>query len=79
MVQHQIEFPETHDLMQLLELIALVNKPLAISLESTVELNPYGVETRYPGDVPYLSIEDAENALNLASQVRDTIGKQLSR
>ncbi len=79
LVEHQIEFPKTHDLVQLLELRALVNKPLAISLESTVELNSYGVETRYPGDVPYLSIEDAENALNLALQVRDTIGKQLSR
>ena len=40
LVEHQIEFPKTHDLMQLLELIALVNKPRAISLESTVELNP---------------------------------------
>lgn len=79
LVEYQIEFPKTHDLMQLLELIALVDKPLAISLENTIELNPYGVEVRYPGDVPDLSIEDAEEALNLVSQARDTILKQLLR
>jgi HEPN domain-containing protein len=77
LVEYQIEFPKTHDLMQLLELIALIDKPLAVSLENTIELNPYGVEVRYPGDVPTLSIEDAENALHLASLVRGAIRRHL--
>lgn len=78
LVQHQIEFPKTHDLEQLIELIAQVNKPLAVSLQSVTALNPLGVEVRYPGDVPAMSREEAENAVHLASSVREAIRKHLS-
>jgi HEPN domain-containing protein len=77
LVHHQIEFPKTHDLMQLLELVALIDKPLAISLNEAIELNPYGVEVRYPGDVPTMNFEDAEHALYLASMVREGIRRIL--
>jgi len=40
-------------------------------------LNPYGVEVRYPGDIPDIEPEDAQKALELAKKVRDVVLKSL--
>jgi hypothetical protein len=36
-------------------------------------LNPYGVEIRYPGDVPETTGEDAEEAIRLADKVQQAV------
>lgn len=69
----QIEFPKTHDLSLLLGLIATAAPSLAESLEEVAELTSYGVEIRYPGDIPEISKEDAAEAVQLAEKVRETI------
>jgi hypothetical protein len=46
---------------------------LAESLEEVAELTSYGVEIRYPGDIPEITPEDAVEAVNLAEKVRKTI------
>lgn len=74
---HQIEFPKTHILGELLDLIAEVDEELAMSMNDATALNPYGVETRYPGDIPEPSLEQAEEALALARKVADAIMKRL--
>src|SRR5579871_1151495 len=43
LVWHQIEFPKTHDLSKLLELVALRDKSIAESLKGILVLTVYGV------------------------------------
>jgi HEPN domain-containing protein len=69
----QIEFPKTHDLSLLLGLISTAAPSLAESLEEVAELTSYGVEIRYPGDIPEVTKEDAIEAVQLAEKVRESI------
>jgi HEPN domain-containing protein len=78
LVLHQIDFPKTHNLGELLDLLASRDAPLADLLRDITALNPYGVEYRYPGDFPELTREDAEQAFRLAKRVRDAIVPSLS-
>src|SRR3972149_3583437 len=52
LVWHQIEFPKTHDLGQLLKLVESRDKRLSESLQQVLILTDYGVDTRYPADLP---------------------------
>ena len=70
---HQIEFPKTHDLDLLLSFIASTDSALASSLTEIALLNPYGVEIRYPGDVPETTEGDAEEAIQLADKVQEAV------
>ncbi len=69
----QTEFPKTHDMGELLALIAQTDSGLAASLRPAVLLTPYGVEIRYPGDAPELTEHQAGEAVRLAGMVRDAI------
>lgn len=73
----QIEFPKTHDLSLLLGLISPAAPSLAESLEEVAELTSYGVEIRYPGDIPETTSEDATKAVRLAERVRGAIQSAL--
>ena len=78
LVWHQIEFPKTHDLSQLLQLIALREKSLSESLQGILVLTVYGVDTRYPADLPDLTEDEASQAVDLARQVKHAVLKSLS-
>jgi HEPN domain-containing protein len=67
---HQIEFPKTHSIEELLDLIGKVNPELSTKLRDAVQLTPYGVELRYPGDVPEPEEQEAKEAVNLAGKVK---------
>lgn len=73
LVHHQIDFPKTHDLGELLDLAATADKPLSESLRDVTALNPYGVAARYPGDYPHVRRQDAQEAVELASRVRQAV------
>src|SRR5215471_10085937 len=73
LVRYQIEFPKTHNIAQLRQLIAQQEPALTESLASADALTPYGVECRYPGDLPPLSPDQGAQALQLAEQTRDLI------
>lgn len=77
LVHYQIEFRKTHDLGELLDLVAQVDRPLADSLGDVTALNPYGVETRYPGDHADVRQRDAEDAVSLAGRVRQAVRRAL--
>jgi len=68
----RVEFPRTHDLDVLLKLI-----PSDWSVKQLIPdlatLTEWAVESRYPGDWPEANQEDAEYALNQASQILQTI------
>ena len=79
LVDRQIEFPKTHDLDKLLDLLATAAAPLAESLRGVTVLSVYGVEVRYPADAPDLTLGQAEEAIQLATLVRDAVRRAIGR
>ncbi len=73
LTRHQIEFPKTHELRRLLELLAGVEPQLVASLTDIKWLEPFGVDVRYPGDRPDTLPGDEWRAHELAQMVRDEV------
>jgi len=74
LVHHQVEFPKTHKLDELLTLLAPLHPALTGSLAGVAAaLNSYGVEVRYPGDLPELTLQTASAAVEHASRVRRAV------
>lgn len=71
-----IDFPKTHDLTELVVLLA-PHINLNINVSETAALNPYAVESRYPGDWEPLGREEAIRAVQIADGIRQTIRSQL--
>lgn len=73
---HEIEFPKTHALEDLV-LLAGQKDPAFLALKDEVALlTPYAVETRYPEfEEPLL--EDAKEAVQVAEKVRDFVLRRL--
>jgi len=66
---HQVAFPKTHDLEALLDLVEFENTSLAESLRDIIILTSYGIELRYPGDIPDTTDKEARKAVELADKV----------
>lgn len=79
LVAHEISFRKTHDLVQLMDLIVEINRPLGEALEPCATLSPYSVEVRYPGDSPEVTTDDAHEAVRIASIIEDKILNELVR
>jgi HEPN domain-containing protein len=77
LVRHQIEFSKTHNIAILRQLVVRVDPEVARTLATADSLTPYGVEFRYPGDLPSISRADGEKALRLAEETRDLILRSL--
>jgi len=73
LTRHQVEFPKTHALGELLDLVSRVDKNLAAFIGDAIALNPYGVEVRYPGDMPEPTCSEAHEALELSRKIRNAI------
>ncbi len=73
LTRHQIEFPKTHDISELLDLIGPVDRNLSNSLRDTVILTDYGVDVRYPSDSPSVTVHDAQQAVQLVEKVRKAV------
>jgi HEPN domain-containing protein len=61
----------------LLRSIASVASELSEILAEARELTPYGVEYRYPGDYPEVTVVDAEKSFRLAALVRSEVRNRL--
>ena len=66
----QVPFPKTHNLGELLDLIAALDRDVADSLRDITALNPYAVGYRYPAEFPEVTPDDARAAFDMASRVR---------
>jgi len=77
LVVRQVEFPKTHDIERLLELVSLADGPLAEALADAAELTPFGVEYRYPGEYAPVSADAANACVSLARKVHDEIAQRL--
>jgi len=70
---HQVEFPKTYAIEQLLELLNPSVPDVVSDLRDVVVLTPFGVDVRYPGDQPEPTVEEAREAVQLAQKVCDAI------
>jgi len=77
LVRHQIQFPKSHDIALLRQLVDRVDSRLAEKLATADALTPYGVEFRYPGDLPSVARDEGEKALRLAEHTRALIMESL--
>ncbi len=73
----QIEFPKTHDLEELLDLLIPVRPDVAADLKSIKMLSPLGVKIRYPGDFPELLPGEEQTLFGLAKRTREAVRAQL--
>ena len=73
LTRHQAEFPKTHDIDELLDLVAPIDSKLSESLRDVIVLTNYGVDVRYPGDFLSVTGSDAQQAIQLAEKVRGSV------
>lgn len=73
LVRHRVEFPRTHNIGELLDLLIPVAGDVAASLREANRLTPYGVEIRYPGDFPDVLPGEEAASLALAQWVRKVV------
>ncbi|MDP1547312.1 MAG: HEPN domain-containing protein [Anaerolineales bacterium] len=75
LVEHDIDFPRNHNLMQLLELCLQADEDFLSIRMHLQSLEHYAVTIRYPGlTVP---LEFAEEAFQTASHIRTFVRKKL--
>ena len=66
----EINFLKSHDLDYLLKLCKDSDDKFADYEEAALILNKYGIEPRYPADIPvYYSIEETKQAIKLAKEM----------
>ncbi len=69
LIYKQVEFPWTHSIAKLLEIIEGTNTYVPEEIKSSVALTDYAVETRYPGDYAPVDEKMYEEALYVAEMV----------
>ena len=79
LVWRHVEFPKTHSIGRLLDLVSGVAPDLATALADAISLTPFGVEIRYPGDFPELLPGEEWTVFNLAKRTREAILAQLDQ
>ncbi len=77
LVSKQIEFPNIHNLLSLLELSKEVDESFETLRDHCLVLNDYAVEIRYPDDWFEPSIDDAKEAFATAQKVKNFILERL--
>jgi len=77
LVFHQKPFLKVHDLLDL-ETRLLETEPDVKTLhQGLVSLNRYYIETRYPGDYPDFSWQDADEAFKSASNIANFVKQRI--
>ncbi len=69
----QVEFPKTHVIETLLDILSQADSTAASSLSEACELTPYGVDVRYPADQPEPTLDDSHRAVELARKVEEAV------
>jgi len=73
LVAHQIHFPKTHRIAELVRLCATVDVVFATDLPGVDDLTDYAVEVRYPDMGSEPSLTEAEQAIEMVQQVRSLV------
>lgn len=74
---NNIEFIKSHDLDYLLKLCIDNDRNFESFREIILILNKYGIEPRYPADIPiYYSVEEAKKAIDLTEEFIGFMGEK---
>jgi HEPN domain-containing protein len=68
---------KSHNLTQLLRLCVQIDSQLQDLEETIIQLSAFYVETRYPGDAPEFTLEEAQRAYEDALRVKQRITAML--
>ena len=77
-ISYKIDFPRTHNIGTLLDLLSEI-LPIPESVEESASLTDYAVLTRYPGEMEPVDDDEYEQALLLAQNVLEWVSQQLER
>ena len=78
LTKRQLEFPRTHEIRRLLELLNASDHEVSEALPDAKWLDLFGVEIRYPSDRPETIPGDEVRALQLAERTRVAVTKALA-
>jgi HEPN domain-containing protein len=76
LVLRGIEFRRIHDIGALVALLPEDLRP-DLSVEEQEQLTDYAVTTRYPGDYDLISLDEAQEAVEVAQRVRQSARQNL--
>ena len=79
LVSRQVEFPKTHSIGRLLDLISAFAPALAAFLADTVALTPFGVQGRYPGEFAEVLRGQEQALFKLAKKARRSVLLELDQ
>lgn len=77
LVWRGVDFPYTHNIARLLELVADSGGG-GDSLAEAATLTPFAITTRYPGEDSDVEPAEAEQAIAIAERVRDVVRQMLA-
>jgi len=77
LLQLHVEFPRTHDLARLLDLLKTARIDLPAEVDEAFALTQYAVQTRYPGIWEPVTRQEAREAALIAAQVLEWVERQL--
>lgn len=69
LVHRQIDFPKTHNIRALLELLDPTGSEISKEIWQAIDLTNYAVETRYPGPAEPVTKIEYRQALTVAGKV----------
>ncbi len=79
LVDRGVDFPRTHDLQELMDLVSEIGEAVPTGLQEAVGLTPFAVQYRYPGDEDPLGAEEARFAIDLAGRAVAWVRALLAR
>jgi HEPN domain-containing protein len=79
LTQLQIDFPKTHDIGRLPDIVSGLDAATAQRLRDADALSDFGVDIRYPDDTPDLNPDKVKQAFATALDVRATVLALLER
>jgi HEPN domain-containing protein len=78
-VQNGLDFPKTHSLVRLMDIIEVDGITIPQSVKAADVLTQYAVDTRYPGYIEEIEPDEYRQALDLAETVLAWAEEVLSR
>ena len=69
LVGRGVEFPKTHHLDELIELVQDVGLVWPFAMDRVEALTPYAVQTRYPGALSEITSVQMDDAIQIADEV----------
>lgn len=76
---HEQIFEKTHSLVALVGMCLQFSRDFDALRTAATTLTPFAVTTRYPGDLPDISAQEARDALELARQIWDFVLARLPK